>query len=264
MKSGAEPRTAPILRGAGLFDRIDYRLLETPEERDPAYELRYKAYLHGGLIMPSASGQVRDVYDDAPNVWIFGVYVDGELCSTLRIHVLTSDWRMSYSTELYGDHLHSRLDRGEVFVDPARLAADPEMAKKFPELPYLTLRLAYLACDHFHADTGLAMVRPDHQPFYRRVFMHEPVAEPRAFPGWHTMKTSLMASDFRKLREKVLTRFPIMRSSAFERRMLFDGGAPRQIPRLIVPRQIVPHEVLLSAPLSPEAPSQMSAVGSFT
>src|SRR5215470_7803810 len=145
MKSGAEPRTAPILRGAGLFDRIDYRLLETPAERDSAYELRYKAYLHGGLIMPSASGQVRDGYDDAPNVWIFGVYVDGELCSTLRIHLLTSEWRMSYSTELYGDVLHSRLDRGEVFVDPARLAADPEKSQRFPDLPYLTLRLAYLA-----------------------------------------------------------------------------------------------------------------------
>jgi hypothetical protein len=31
-----------------------------------------------------------------------------------------------------------------------------------------------------------------------------------------------MASDFRTVREKVMTRFPIMRSSAFERRMLFQ------------------------------------------
>jgi len=36
-----------------------------------------------------------------------------------------------------------------------------------------------------------------------------------------------MASDFRTLREKVLTRFPIMRSSAFERRMLFERRAER-------------------------------------
>jgi hypothetical protein len=244
MKSGAEPRTWPVPRGSGLFDRVDYRLLETPEERDSVYLLRYRAYLHGGLILPSESRRVRDCYDDAPNVWIFGVYIDGELCSSLRIHVLASEWRMSYSTELYGDVLHSRLDRGEVFVDPARLAADPERAKQFPELPYVTLRLAYLACDHFNADTGLAMVRPDHQPFYRRVFLHEPIAEPRAFPGWHTMKTSLMASDFRTLREKVLARFPIMRSSAFERRMLFDRGSPHRA--LLRP-------VLVSAPLSPDA-----------
>lgn len=254
MKSGAEPST-PLVRGAGLFDRIDYRRLETPEERDTAYLLRYKAYLHGGLILPSESQRVCDVYDDAPNVWIFGVYVDGELCSSLRIHLLTSDCRMSYSTELYGDVLHGRLDRGEVFVDPARLAADPEKGQRFPELPYLTLRLAYLACDHFHADTGLAMVRPDHQPFYRRVFLHKPIAEPRAFPGWHTMKTSLMASDFRNLREKVLARFPIMRSSAFERRMLFERANQVKASR----------PVLVSAPLSPDVPAgsmALSAAGS--
>jgi hypothetical protein len=235
MKSGAEPRTPLFVQGSGLFDRVDYRLIETPEERDSVYLLRYKAYLHGGLILPSESRRVCDVYDDAPNVWNFGVYVDGELCSSLRIHLLTSEWRMSYSTELYGDVLHSRLDRGEVFVDPARLAADPEKGQRFPELPYLTLRLAYLACDHFNADTGLAMVRPDHQAFYRRVFLHEPIAEPRAFPGWHTMKTSLMASDFRRLREKVLARFPIMRSSAFERRMLFERpGERRFFPSAVV------------------------------
>jgi hypothetical protein len=194
--------------------------------------------LHGGLILPSESQRVSDRYDDAPNAWIFGVYVDGELCSSLRIHLLTSEWRMSYATELYGDVLHPRLDRGEVFVDPARLAADPEKAKRFPELPYATLRLAYLACEHFNADTGLAMVRPDHQPFYRRVFLHEPVAEPRPFPGWHTMKTSLMASDFRRLRERVLARFPIMRSSASERLMLFERSG-RHVP---VPANVLPFE----------------------
>ena len=227
MKSGAESRTPPVLRGSGLFDRVDYRLIETPEERDSVYLLRYRAYLHGGLILPSESRRVRDRYDDAPNVWIFGIFVDGELCSSLRIHVLTSEWRASYSTEVYGDILHPRLDRGEVFVDPARLVADPEKAKRFPELPYLAVRLGYLACDHFNADTGLVMVRPDHQPFYRRVFLSESIAEPRPFPGWHTMKASLMVSDFRNVREKILARFPIMRSSAFERRMLFERAGER-------------------------------------
>jgi hypothetical protein len=227
MGSGAEPRTSPVLRGSGLFDRVDYRLIETPEERDSVYLMRYRAYLHGGLISPSESGRIIDCYDAAPNAWIFGIYLDGELCSSLRLHVLTSEWRMSYPTELFGDVLHSRLDRGEVFIDPARFAADPEKAKRFPELPFVTLRLAYLACDHFNADTGLAMVRTDHQAFYRRVFLHETITEPRAFPGWHSKKVALMASDFRTLRERVLARFPIMRSSAFERQMLFERGGER-------------------------------------
>lgn len=247
MKSGAEPRTSPIPRGSALLDRVDYRLAETSEDKDLIYALRYKAYLHAGLILPSESQRVNDRYDEAPNAWIFGVYIDGELCSSLRIHVLTSEWRMSYSTELYGDVLHRRLDQGEVFVDPARLAADPEKARLLPELPYVTLRLAYLACDHFNADTGLAMVRPDHQPFYRRVFLHEPIGEPRAFPGWHAMKTSLMASDFRKLRERVLARFPIMRSTQFEREMLFGRSGVQ--PSVIDLTEFPP----LQAPISPTA-----------
>ncbi|WP_426437349.1 N-acyl amino acid synthase FeeM domain-containing protein [Bradyrhizobium genosp. P] len=226
----AESRTPSVVaRGAGLFDRIDYRLIETPDEKDQLYQMRYRAYLHGGLILPSESRRVSDRYDDAPNAWTFGIYVDGELCSSLRLHVLTSDWRMSYATELFGDVLHSRLDEGEVFVDPARFVADPDKAQRFPELPYLSLRLAYLACEYFNADTGLALVRAEHQAFYRRVFLHETVAEPRSFPNV-LKKVALMASDFRSLREQVMTRFPIMRSSAFERRMLFDREhhVPRQ------------------------------------
>lgn len=248
MKSGAELPTPFLVRGAGLFDRIDYRLIETPEERDLVYSLRYRGYLHGGLIGPSESERVTDRYDDAPNAWTFGIYVDGELCSSLRLHVLTPESRMSYTTDVFGDVLHPRLDRGEVFIDPSRFVADPEKAKRFPELPYLTLRLAYLACDHFNADTGLALVRPEHQSFYRRVFLHKTITEPRSAPNL-IIKVALMASDFRSLREKVLTRFPIMRSSAFERRMLFDRGSHRKATVRPVRR---------SVPLSPDAAASLA------
>jgi hypothetical protein len=226
MKAGAEPRKPLFVRGAGLFDRVDYRVIETPEERDALYLMRYRAYLHGGLILPSESQRVSDRYDDAPNAWTFGIYVDGELCSSLRLHVLTPESRTSYATELFGDVLHRRLDRGEVIIDPARFVADPEKAQRFPELPYLTVRLAYLACEYFNADTGLAQVRAEHLAFYRRVFLQETIAEPRSFPNV-LKKVALMACDFPAVRERVLTRFPIMRSSAFERRMLFERRAER-------------------------------------
>jgi hypothetical protein len=221
MKSGAEPRASLFVRGGALFDRVDYRRIETPEEKDQLYLMRYKAYRQGGLIPSSESERYSDRYDDAPDAMTFGIYVDGELCSSIRLHVLTSERRVSYTTELFGDVLHPRLDKGEVFIDPARFVADPEKAQRFPELPYLTLRLAYLACEYFNADTGLAVVRATHQAFYRRVFLHETIAEPRPFPN-ALARVALMASDFRALRERVLARFPILRSSAFERRMLFQ------------------------------------------
>jgi N-acyl amino acid synthase FeeM len=231
MQSGAEPHTPLAVRGAALFDRIDYRRIETAEEKDLLYAMRYRAYLHGGLILPSASQRVSDRYDDAPNAWTFGIYVDGELCSSLRLHVLTSEWRTSYATELFGDVLHPRLDQGEVFIDPARFVADPEKHQRFPELPYLTLRLAYLACEYFNADTGLAVVRAEHQAFYRRVFLHRTIAEPRSFPNV-LKKVALMASPFRAQRERVLARFPIMQSTHFERQMLFERH--REQPPLVL------------------------------
>jgi hypothetical protein len=242
MKAGAELQPQLNVRGAGLFDRVDYRLIETPEEKDLIYLMRYRAYLHGGLISPSETLRVTDRYDDSPNVWLFGIFVDGELCGSFRLHVLTSEWRDSYTTELFGDILHERLDRGEVFIDPARFTADPEKARRFPELPYLTVRLAYMACDYFNAETGLAMVRTDHQAFYRRVLLSETISDPRPFPGWDTKKVILMASDFPKVREKILARFPIMRSNAFERRMLFDRVNQRKVlsRASLVPAQISP------------------------
>jgi len=242
MKSGAEPRASLFVRGGALFDRVDYRSIETPEDKDQLYLMRYRAYLHGGLILPSESLRVSDRYDDAPNALTFGIYVDGELCSSIRLHVLTQERRSSYSTELFGDVLHPRLDRGEVFIDPARFVADPEKAQRFPELPYLTVRLVFLAWEYFNADTGLALVRAEHQAFYRRVFLNETIAEPRAFPNV-TKKVALMATDFRIVRERVLTRFPIMRSSAFERRMLFQRH-PHSFPDAVIstfePASIVP------------------------
>lgn len=251
MKSGAEPQTALLPRGAALFDRIDYRLIETPEDKDRLHLMRYRAYLQAGLIPQSESQRVTDRFDDAPNVWNFGVYVDDELCSAVRIHVLTSECRLSYTTEVFADILHPRLDRGEVFVDPCRFVADPEMQQRFPELPYLTVRLPFVACEHFNADVGLSMVRTDHQLFYRRVFLCETLGEPRSFPGWPTKKAVLMASDYPKVRDRILTRFPIMRSSAFERRMLFERSSPRQA---------APRPVLLAAQRNSDAVA--SAIGS--
>jgi hypothetical protein len=150
--------------------------------------------------------------------------------------VLTSEWRQSCSNEAFGEILNPRLDRGEVIIDPARFVADPDRVKRFPELPYLTLRLAYMACEYFNADLGLAIVRAEHQAFYRKVFLHETIAEPRFFPGL-LKPVGLMAADFPTMKEKVFERYPMMRSTAFERRMLFERtGGRGSLSESMVPR----------------------------
>jgi hypothetical protein len=213
-------------RSPDPLDQVDYRLAQTPEEKDEIYRLRYRAYLREGAIQPSTEGRVIDQFEDAPNAWTFGVYFQGELYSSIRVSVLTSEWRMSPSVELFGDVLHPELDKGKVIIDSTRFVADPEKARNFPELPYVTVRLGSMAGVHFNADYGLAIVRPEHQAFYRRVFLHETWCEPRLYPGL-VKPVGLMAAHLPTVRDRVLARYPFLRSSAFERRTLFDRGSGR-------------------------------------
>jgi len=230
MKPVAGSVSAAVGWNSELLDQVDYRLAQTPEDKEKIYNLRYRAYLREDAIQPSADQRVTDQYDDMPNSWTFGVYLRGELQSSVRISVLTSDCRLSCSAEAFGEILNPRLDRGQIIIDPARFVADPDKAKRVPELPYVTLRLAYMACEYFKADVGLAIVRAEHQAFYRRVFLHETIAEPRLFPGL-LKPVGLMAVNFAAMRDKVFARYPVMRSSAFERRMLFDRKGVRFQPK---------------------------------
>jgi hypothetical protein len=226
MRSPVEAPSTAVGRGADLLEQVDYRLAQTPEDKEEIYRLRYRAYLREGAIKESPEQRVTDQYDDLPNAWTFGVYLQGELYSSVRISVLNLEWRRSTSADLFGDILIPMLDQGDVIVDPSRFVADPDKAQRIPELPYVTLRLAYMACEYFNADLGLAIVRPEHQAFYRRVFLHETIAEPRLVAGL-LKPCGLMSADFQVLKEKVFERYPMMRSTAFERRMLFARGDER-------------------------------------
>lgn len=223
-----EMRGGPLERKVELLDHVDYRLAETEDEKDEIYRLRYRAYSNEGAIEPNRERKVSDRFDDLPNSWIFGVYFDGTLVSSLRISVASPEWSETPSTSVFPEVLAPELAAGKVMVDPTRFVADPARAGLMPELPYLTLRLAYVACEYFQADIGLASVRAEHQAFYKRVFMHT-VSPPRDYPGL-TRPICLMAIDFPGMREKVFNRYPFLRSSYFERRMLFERSSGRLSP----------------------------------
>jgi N-acyl-L-homoserine lactone synthetase len=221
MRSAAKSIAAAPERSSYPLEHVDYRPAETAEEKEQIYRLRYRAYLREGAILPSESERVTDRYDELPNAYIFGIYIHGELHSSIRISVLTSEWRESPSADMFSDLLHPELDRGKTIIDPTRFVADPDKARRLPELPYVTVRLGYVACGHFNADIGLANVRPEHRAFYRKVFLQEPWGEPRLHPGL-IKPVGLVAAHYPSIRERVFQRFPYMRSSAFERRMLFE------------------------------------------
>ena len=221
----------PVERGIELLDRVDYRLAETQEDKDTIYRLRYRAYLNEGAIEPNRDQKITDKFDDMPNSWIFGVYLDGRLASSIRLSISSPEYSMCPSVDVFGDYLQQEVDQGKVMVDPTRFVADPDFAGQFPELPYITLRLCFVACSYFNADLGLATVRAEHRSFYKRLFNHQPLSPPRIYPGL-TKPICLMAVDFPASREKVFARYPYLRSSYFERRMLFERKNPFLTPTL--------------------------------
>lgn len=228
-----EAHEGPSGRYAPLLARVEYRLAQTEAEKQAIYRLRYRAYLKEGAVDPNRSEMVTDRFDDLPNSWIFGLHVDGVLASSLRITVASAEDPVCPSMNVFSDLLQPELAKGNRIVDPTRFVADPARETRCPELPYLTLRLAYVACEHFRAEIGLASVRSEHQAFYRRVFMHA-IAAPRDYPGLKK-PISLMSIDFPRMHHKVFARYPFLRSTPLERRKLFERADAQQAPALQPP-----------------------------
>lgn len=216
----AEQQGRVAARRLELLDKVDYRLASTVAEREAIYRLRYRAYLKEGAIDANNTGIVTDRYDDLPNSWIFGVFYEGILSSSLRITVASSAHTACPSMDVFPDFLQPWLADGKVIVDPTRFVADPASANRLPELPYLTLRLAYVSCEYFNADIGLASVRTEHQAFYRRVMMRS-ICASRPYPGLKK-PIGLMEIDFPAIHDKLFARYPFLRSTESERRRLFE------------------------------------------
>jgi len=210
-----------------LLDRIDCRHADSDEEREAIFRLRYRAYLRDGSIFPNAAESFSDPYDETDNVYLFGLYIDDELASSIRIHVGSREHPYFPSLEVFSDALQPELDAGKVIIDATRFVADERLSKRYRALPYATIRLNWLAAGYFDTGYSIAAVRPEHQAFYRRTFHLRLICEPRPYP--HLAKPiCLMASDYLTVADYVHQRYPFFRSTFFERRMLFERNAPMQ------------------------------------
>jgi hypothetical protein len=236
----AERRAAPQAsrlaeKVSALLERTEYRRCDKGEDLEDVYRLRYKSYRSNDMIPDSENHVISDELDEAPNVHRFGVYVDRELVSTMRIHHVTRETPMSASTKAFGDIVYPMLDQGLTFVCMSRQASDPEWSKVYAQLPYLTMRLAGMACFYFEAPYGLSVVRDDHAGFYKRIYYSEQISDARGYPGVFN-KVILFRTDAYGNRERFYARFPFFRSTAVERRLLFQPlGEGELAPLTILP-----------------------------
>jgi len=128
-----------------LLDRIEYRRADSAAEREALFRLRYQAYVRDGTIATNGEGMFSDPYDDRGNVYLFGLYLDGVLASSLRLHIGSAENPDFPSREVFPDFLQPEFDAGKVIVDPTRFVVDDGLARLHRALPYATLRLCGMA-----------------------------------------------------------------------------------------------------------------------
>ena len=208
-----------------MLERTEYRRCESGEDVEAIYRLRYAAYRQADLVPANPERMVRDEFDDLSNCHRFGVYVDGHLASTIRLHVVTAATPRSPSVSVYPDILLPRLRAGERFIDPSRFAAHPDWMRVYPQLPYLTLRLAGMACFHFDAPYCISMIREDHAAFYKRVYKSRAIGEARDYGGVINCAALLYQADVLAIQDETFARFPFFWSSKVEQRLMFGATA---------------------------------------
>jgi hypothetical protein len=170
-----------------------------------------------GAISPNSSEVFSDPYDETDNAYLLGVYIDGELASSIRLHVASREHPDFPSLEVSPDLLQPKLDADKVLVDSTHLVSDEGLSRLYRGLPYATLRLCVLAAEHFRVDYLLAPVRAEHQAFYRRAFNCQLIIYP------HLAKPlGVMMVHYPTAADQLYRRYPFFRSTVFERRKLFE------------------------------------------
>ena len=151
-----------------LLDRVEYRRIQSVEDMEDVGRIRAKAFC-GANLLPEATKVIIDEVDRDPQAYVFGVFYDEELISTIRIHHVTPDHRVSSSGKVFSAAMNQYLDAGMSLIDPARLASDADAFRELPGMHLLTMRLAVVATEYFGADRLVTTVRPQHNAFYRRM-----------------------------------------------------------------------------------------------
>jgi hypothetical protein len=206
-----------------LLERVEYRRMETGAELDAILRLRYEAYLNEGAITPNQACRLPDAFDDVDNVYNFGIFIDGQLASALRLHRVSHVRQKSPALETFGDMLIPELRKCKLILDPNRFVADYELARLYPGLPDVTLRVGIMACVHFGIDLATMTVRAEHHAFYKRAFFAYPVCPPREYPLL-SKPIGLLFLDFVRDADRIFQRRPYWLSSEAERQALFGKG----------------------------------------
>jgi hypothetical protein len=192
-------------------------------EREEIYRLRYSGYQNAKMVTPDTPEIFKDQFDDSVNGKTFGLYLNSNLTASIRIHVASCETPIAPALKVYSEILQPLLDGGNVIIDPTRHVVAAQYARRFPKLPYVTIRLAWAACEHYGADIVLATIPTHHRPFYRRIFGRGVEIAPRPYPGI-AVPVVLLAWQYRQIKTDVNARYPFLQTDRLERASIFGSA----------------------------------------
>jgi hypothetical protein len=229
-----------------LLDRVEYRRIVTTVDFDEVSRLRQTSYESKVFIDNDNFGTFVDASDFGKDCYVIGVYIDEQLISTVRLHVVSMQHFHGPSVSLFPKITQELLSAGHTLIDPSRFATDPVALWQFPTLPFLTLRAAAMATEFFDADYCMSVVRADSSSFYKRCFGAKDMSSPQIVPGY-SVPLTILASKTADIREKIATRYPFFQSEPYERRMMFAPQEELTYPSLnILPSAKYAHRRNLS------------------
>jgi hypothetical protein len=213
-----------------LLERVEHRVARAPAEREAVFRLRFEAYQKIGVFPRSDGDRLYDPrYDDAPNAWITTTFIDGELVGTIRVNIGAGENAILPGLQVFADVLVPRLSEGQVIAEFTRLAARLSSSSIHPELPYIIMRPAFMAAEHFDVDCAVGTPRAEHIAFYRRAFGATVWRPFRDYPT-SIAKLACVGADYGLARQFIEQRYPFFKSDPAEREALFGlskHGSPR-------------------------------------
>jgi len=231
-----------------VIEKTEYRRADRWEDKEAIFKLRHQAYSREGYIEQNPEGIFQDAEDDVPNAWLIGLYIDGELAGSVRLHVASRTEHYLPITARFTDAIAPRLQAGNVIVDATRMSSRLEISRAYPCMPYLLMRCAFLAEDHFGADYLTAACRIEYEGAYRRMWGAKRMAGPLPYPPLARPHV-VMAHEHKTMGTAVRARYPFLRSTKEERHALFSrsSNVARDLYDELTsgrqPREVMQHEM---------------------
>lgn len=202
-----------------LLPSVEFRHMVDNEDREAVMRMRLEGYRKSFPVNEGWNG-FNSAFDEGENSKTFGIFMAGQLASTIQLTIATQACPHSQATAMFGDDLLPRLAKGHVLLDVTRLVVNPRLARQIPELPYLTFRLVAMACEHYKVTETISALRTKHVPFYKRYFGGVVVGDTVEYPSLNS-GCNLVVFPLNAITADLSVKFTSWQSTYLERRQLF-------------------------------------------